>query len=312
MPRKRITTNTLTATINLHDLFNQYVLDKGVTCTATTTTQLKYKILPFIQWCGDKPITQQTINDYMLYLNSSYSNTVTINSYLKHIRAFINWCFDNDFIPTTPIKYHIKNNYQANKECYTDHELQLLLTKPSTNNFTDIRNWCIVNFFIGTGCRINTLINVRICDISFASATITFNVTKNKKMQVVPLSTTLAKVLRIYLNSWVHTDNDYLFPNQYGDKLSNNSVTHAIAKYNKKRGVSKTSCHLFRHTFAHNYLLANGDIFRLQALLGHSTLDMVRIYANMNNIDSLKHNYDKLNLLDTLKATKNKIHSSKN
>ncbi len=108
----------------------------------------------------------------------------------------------------------------------------------------------------------------------------------------------------LLINEETNTDylqlyNDYLFPNQYGEQLANNQVTHAINKYNKVRGVSKTSCHLFRHTFAHNYLLQGGDIFRLQQLLGHSTLDMVKIYANMNNIESLKENYDKLNLLDT-------------
>ena len=85
-----------------------------------------------------------------------------------------------------------------------------------------------------------------------------------------------------------NTPNDYLFLNQYVAQLTNKQVYHAINKCNKNRYMSKTSCPLFRHTFAHNYLIQSGDIFRLQQLLGHSTLDMVKIYANMNNTESLK------------------------
>lgn len=309
MPRKKISLNTNETNFDYLKLYNDYVKEKSCTSAKATIRGLKYNVLPFVNWLNANDysqINQTVINEYILYLNDAYENKITVNSLLRNIRTFCNWLYKRQYAPK--VKIPVKKNYEVNKEVYTQEELKLLLKKPTdTTKFNELRNWAIINFFIGTGCRINSLINVKINDVNFNTDTITLRVTKNKKQQVIPLSSTLKTVLRQYLRTWHNTPTDYLFPNQYGEQLANNQVTHAINKYNKDRGVTKTSCHLFRHTFAHNYLIQGGDIFRLQQLLGHSTLDMVKIYANMNNIESLKQNYNSLNLLDTTIVNKSCI-----
>lgn len=308
MPKKKISLkNTTEKNVDLLLLFDDYVKEKRVASSAATVKGLKYKIVPFIEWMQENnySVTQSNVNEYVIYLNSKYENKVTITSYLRHVRCFCNWLHDNEYGPK--IKITIKKEYEVTKDVYTDPELKLLLVKPSSNNFNELRNWATINFFLGTGCRINTLINVKIKDVDFDTDTILLRVTKNGKQQLLPLCSSLKKALKSYLRVWNNEPNDYLFPNQYGEQMSNVSVTHAINKYNKSRSVEKTSCHLFRHTFAHNYLLNGGDIFRLQQILGHSTLEMVKIYANMNNIHSLKQNFNDLNTLDNISASKQTI-----
>lgn len=72
------------------------------------------------------------------------------------------------------------------------------------------------------------------------------------------------------------------------------------------RNVNKTSCHLFRHTFAKNWILAGGDIFRLQKILGHYDLEMTKEYLAMFGQD-LQMDFEKFNPLDRLKKNKSII-----
>lgn len=81
-------------------------------------------------------------------------------------------------------------------------------------------------------------------------------------------------------------------------------LNSAIRRYNLSREVKKTYIHLFRHTFAIKWILRGGDPFRLQKILGHSSMRMVRIYVNMFSND-LKENFDNFNPLEQF-SKKNK------
>jgi len=54
--------------------------------------------------------------------------------------------------------------------------------------------------------------------------------------------------------------------------------------------------HAFRHTFVVNYLRKGGSVFHLQKMLGHSTLEMARRYANLTTED-LQQIHEKVSLL---------------
>ena len=86
-----------------------------------------------------------------------------------------------------------------------------------------------------------------------------------------------------------------------GEQLTENALRLAVARYNKSRGVTKTSIHLFRHTFARKYLIdCGGDAFTLQKLMGHSTLKMTKHYCAIFDADIAK-NYDNFSPLAQMK-----------
>jgi integrase/recombinase XerD len=124
---------------------------------------------------------------------------------------------------------------------------------------------------------------------------------KNRKQQFIPLSTTLKTVLKEYQKYRKGTDGDFIFCNQFGEQLQKSSATSALRRYNNERGVKKRSIHLFRHTFAKLWILNGGDIFRLQKILGHSSMDIVKEYVNMFSTD-LQQDFDVFNPLENIRV----------
>jgi integrase/recombinase XerD len=187
------------------------------------------------------------------------------------------------------------------KETYTDEELALLLKKPGRDcDFCEYRNWVIINFLLNSGCRAATVRNIQNRDVDLGARQITLRHNKNGKIQVVPLCSVMVSILRDYMAVRQGNGPEYLFCNQFGEMLTENALRLAIAKYNRSRGVEKTSIHLFRHTFARKYLVdCGGDAFMLQKLLGHSTLLMTKHYCQIFDADIAK-NYDRLSPLTQL------------
>lgn len=244
-------------------------------------------------------VSSDMIDDFIIYLQDEKKvKDISINSYLRSVRAFLYYGMECDYIPEFKIKM-IKADKKI-KPTYTDDELERLLTKPDIKSckFTEYKTWVFENYLLATGNRISTALNVRIGDVNFGEGTIYLRKTKSRKQDYIPLSTTLATILAEYLEYRGGTHDDYLFCNCYGEKASTRTFQQDVQKYNIKRNVNLTSVHAFRHTFAKRYIMSGGDAFRLQKLLGHSDLTVTKEYIAMFGGD-LKANYDKFCPLDS-------------
>ncbi|MCF8019018.1 MAG: tyrosine-type recombinase/integrase [Vallitaleaceae bacterium] len=281
--------------------FKEFLLS----CNAKNLSEstIKYYSLAAKQFIKSTQITNieeadiNIINEYIVELRD-HLKIPTVNTNIRALRTIFYFFMELEYLPRFKIK--LLKQQETIKETYTDQELKILLKKPNvkTCTFAEYRDWVIINFFVGTGCRIRTLRNLKVGDIDLEKAYITFSVTKNKKPQIIPISKTLLKVLNEYMKfRQYNNEEEYLFCNVYGNIIAQRSLQQSIQLYNNARGVSKSSCHLFRHSFAKNWILSGGDVFRLQKILGHSSLDVVKMYVNMFGTD-LQRDFDVFNPLE--------------
>jgi integrase/recombinase XerD len=242
-------------------------------------------------------VTQEKFESFIVAELDAGKKVTSLNTRIRGLRVFFKFCAEREYMGAVTLK--LMKEDEVIKEPYTEAELRRLLKRPASNKWAEWRTWAAINYLIATGNRAGTVTNVKIQDVDLEGMTIHLTKVKNRRQQLVPLSPALSAILSDYLKTWDWTPEDYLFPSNEGVQLNLRSFQSAISRYNISRGVTKTSIHLFRHTFAKNFILAGGGMIQLQALLGHSTMDMTRHYVNIYGMD-LQRDFERLNPLDNL------------
>ncbi|WP_052158810.1 tyrosine-type recombinase/integrase [Halobacillus sp. BBL2006] len=247
-------------------------------------------------------IRRSQIDRYIMWLRDKGLKDTTINTYLRAARALLYYAMREDHLKGFSISL-IKANTEQ-KEPYSDDDIKRLIKKPDMKSigFVEHRNWVMVNYLLETGNRLNTLLNLKVEDIDLENGMVVLTTTKNRKAQYNPISEYLVMIINTYVRSYELEVDDYLFVNELKEQMTRNSAQHAIARYNKKRGVKKTSIHAFRHTFAKHYITSGGDAFKLQRLLGHSTLDVTMNYVNLYASD-LKKGFNNHSVLNNFRKS---------
>lgn len=267
-------------------------------------TQSAYKgyIGVFVAWVGESTplskITAKTFDNYLFKKKEEGNKDVSLATNMVHIRRFINFCVSRQYMEKVEIT--IPKYEKELKEPYTQEEMKRLLAKPTKYNWVEWRNWCMVNYFYSTGQRLSTVLNIKVKDLDLVNARVKLVWNKDKIQKWMPLSKAIIRVLNEYIMLSALEDEDYLFPEYEGGQLKRRSAEDAIADYNKSRGVTKTSIHLFRHTFAKDYIINGGNPVKLQKLLNHKTIDMTMRYVNLYGED-ISSDLDMFNPLDNFK-----------
>lgn len=200
--------------------------------------------------CSD--VTEQTIIGYLVHIRENKPNIAqkTVNTYIKGLRAIFYYYMKNSWMGE--FKITLPRVEETIKETYTDFEVQQLIKKPDVRkcSFAEMRSWALVCYFLATGNRLGTVCSIKLGDVHLQEGEILIRKTKQKKQQIIPISSELRAVLQEYLTYRKGGPDDHLFCTSYGDPLTKDSAGTIVERYNHSRGVSKTSIHLFRHTFA--------------------------------------------------------------
>lgn len=296
--------------ISFDDAFEMFMQEKVAINLSPATIRSYEKVMSvayrYFEITPETPVDAIQLPDIYRYINHLKATGVaasSIQAYIRTLRTFLYWCMDENRRYIDPA-YRIKlpKVQEEPIKFFNDDEIALLLERPKRNApFTEWRMWTVVNWVLATGNRVGTVVDVKVGDIDFKRKEITLHHTKNKKAQTIPLSSTLEIVVKEYIRMWRKDagDDSYLFPNVGDEKMLTNSVGKAFANYATARGVNRTSIHGLRHSFARMWVKSNGNLFQLQKILGHQTLDMTKRYSRLFGED-LKDDFDRYSPLDNI------------
>ena len=270
-----------------------------------------------IDYIGDKQIEQITSNElrgFMSYLvtdyvpkrlnnpnNKTQLSTASHHRYWKAIRSFFRWAKEEMNIdrPDRTLKMPAWENKAiiplAEDEIITllrgcDYALvpagkrkEYKIRKPHA-----IRNKAIILTLLDTGIRAGELSRLRICDVNLENGEVHVKPHHVKKShsRTTFLGKKARKTLWKYLvNREIFRHDESLFVTSSDNPMTPQRFLNLLSRLGKSCGIRNVHPHRFRHTFAIQYLRNGGDIFTLQRILGHSSLEMVKRYLSIVKAD---------------------------
>jgi site-specific recombinase XerD len=152
------------------------------------------------------------------------------------------------------------------------------------------RNRAIILTLLDTGLRSSELCALKARDVNFDNRTVR-TLGKRGKERYIPFHATTGEVLMQYIQkrglSGYKKRNMFVFVTLHvpSSQLQKDSLFHIIEKIGLRAAVQNCHPHRFRHTFAIQFLRNGGNIYTLQAILGHTSLDMVKRYLHIAQTD---------------------------
>ena len=168
----------------------------------------------------------------------------------------------------------------------TIDEVNRLIDASRGDTPLDFRNYAMLELLYGSGLRISELTALNIGDIHLNNRLI--NVFgKGSKERIVPLNSetldALKKYVTIYRLLLSPKDNQALFINKSGERISRVGVFKLLKIVSKKAGINKEiSPHTLRHSFATHLLEGGADIMAVKELLGHEDISTTEFYTHVS------------------------------
>lgn len=231
---------------------------------------------------------------------------VTINGYIRNIKAFFTYAEENNIVKKTNIDSvkFLKNTRKA-KDQLTDDEYKKLIKSLDLSKFHEFRDYTIINLIFDTGMRLSETLELTIYNVDFSRCTIQLSgdITKGRKDRVVFFSRNMKNILQRWIKfKDVIQDSDLLFPTQRTNrKIEPCNFERNFRGYVARAKINKqVTPHVLRNNFARRFLLNNGSIYVLSKILGHSSVTVTeKAYLDVTNED-LRKKYNKYSPLENL------------
>jgi integrase/recombinase XerD len=231
-------------------------------------------------------VTADLLRMYLLDLEATRHNAGGRHAKYRAVRAFLYWWereaepedWNNPLAKVKPPKV----THEPIDPVPIEDIRAMLAT--CGDDFTAYRDKAMILCLLDTGARVREFLALNVEDVDLIGGGVVIRRGKGKKPRVVFLGKRSRKGLRAYLK--LRTDETpALWVTGPGDRLAVSSLQGMLQRRAKLAGVPSPSPHDFRRACALLMLRAGVDLITLARLMGHTTLEVLRLYLAQTSDD---------------------------
>jgi integrase/recombinase XerD len=268
--------------------FSEYIRQKyRRNCKFNTLRQATDSVMQYLSFyrdAGKQNIDQMAREDIEAFIEALQDRGLTPNTVrtrLCGVYAFIRFLIEKKAVSYELLERRIKLKLPDRLPRAIDPgDLRQLLTV-----IDKVRDRALILLLLRTGMRIGELLNTKVHDVDLNNHRILiYEADKNSVGRVVYYSEDAKEALLFWLRI-KNTFKEYLFYGRKDKPLSYEAARSMFNKYLEKAGLlyNGYTLHCLRHTFATDLLNARMPLECLRVLLGHTSLEVTRIYARLTD-----------------------------
>lgn len=167
----------------------------------------------------------------------------------------------------------------------TRQEVDALLAAPDQRTWFGRRDHAFLLVAVQTGLRLSEMTGLKHEDVTVCAGAHVRVIGKGRKERCIPLAKSTVAVLKTWLREPQRGDEQVLFPNARGGRLSADGVHYLMVRHSAAASKAcpslkhtRVTVHALRHTMALDLLQAGVDRSVIALWLGHESVETTQIY----------------------------------
>ncbi|MYL33245.1 tyrosine-type recombinase/integrase [Pontibacillus yanchengensis] len=284
----------------LEDVIEEYLyhcLARGFTKKTLINKRQEYKQLKLYlkEKRGITELDCVTSFDLKAYIRSKRQSGLqpqSIVSMAKMVKAFFNWCVEEEYLVESPMKkVALPQVPKRVKDGLSIEDVQAMIDCFTFKTYLEARNKAILAMMADCGLRAIEIRQLTNKDLQDTSILING---KGNKQRMVSISPELKKVLikfdrikKSHFDTRLGADEPY-FLNYKGNEMSHVGLYNAVQLAKERCNITKkVSPHDFRHFYSVESINQGLDIYSLSRLLGHADVSVTQRYLESMKDDAL-------------------------
>lgn len=233
-------------------------------------------------------VTREQIAAYLLEMreNQAYRPT-TIARRLAALKAFFRYLRTIDLIADDPLEdLEAPRIPKGAPHALTSEQVASLFQQIDLEQPAGRRDVAMLHLLYATGMRVSELVSLNLSDLQLARATVLCpgRRGRSKHERTLSLPPTVIAATRYYLDhvrpqlAARHPDEQALFLNHHGDRLTRQGFWLIIKGYARLAGIDDITPHRLRHSFAVLMLREGMELRSVQEILGHAHISTTQMY----------------------------------